>query len=197
MCCGNAGGWKIEETSISWETLARSVGNEPRFPRHHVAFSNFLPFSLPPTSPRHVLRYSPHLDVHIPAALVLFRVTAPFIFRSFALAEISRFAARREFTSVDSPPPQGKSKSLQIKEAPTRVNLPVLFEWMASLLHPIAAGSTFLSFLPSFLPSLLLRLSRVRFPEHRSTQTCVSRSCQFTLLETRIRDRILRPCRGN
>ena len=140
-----------------------SVGNEPRFPRHRVAFSNFLPFPATPSPPpvlRHTHPSSGGLSVHIPAALVLFRVTAPFIFRSFALAEISRFAAGREFTSVASAssppsPPQGKSKSLQIKEAPTRVNLPVLFEWMASLLHPIAAGSTFLSSFPSFLPSFL------------------------------------------
>lgn len=54
-----------------------------------------------------------------------------------------------------------KTKSLQIKEAPSRVNVPVLFKWMASLLRSIVASVDQLSprrllFLSSFLCVLSL-----------------------------------------
>lgn len=54
-----------------------------------------------------------------------------------------------------------KTKSLQIKEAPSRVNLPVLFEWMTSLLRSIVASVDQLPprrllFLSSFLCVLSL-----------------------------------------
>lgn len=64
----------------------------------HSSISAFLHHSLSYSIPSIFTTHS--LGVHIPAPLVLFRVTAPFIFRSFASAEVSRFAVEIKFTMV-------------------------------------------------------------------------------------------------